>query len=634
MRVFSILKENPKRVLLAGVCCATLAIMGGTSVSGSAPWVVGDLVVCVGSGQCRVYSTPTTFTTISVPNNPKKGTGEPAWSSAFALYVVDASNQKISLFRKTDPHTLLQTIDTAANYSPGIPGPLVVDSAGNLYVGMTNADVILKYDRNGSFVAPITVASDNGGGVDWMALADDHSTLWYTSGSRSLQRFDLSTNTNGGTVPLLGPGVAGGIRILPVNHSFDPDDNLVVDGTSGILVADDGNIKLVAGGTEPKLYDVSNIANEGWRAVTLHPDGKTFVAATAAGEIYSFLIEGTGEPIDDPIQSGSSAISGLSFKGGNQPNIRSMNFTGSGTSALRVAVFGNPAAGPTEAFPRHAFGASIQSLPVGSNFSIVVSANWVVGDGECLPLATPENDYDCRAKNLDALARCIPYVSGSNSNCVFYHVEDDAITVPQAVAPGILKLIDFQHLVNSYEPAPCTGHETKGNPRMLFEGEPTGGSFEFDITTGATQTAGDPIFGGGRGGSDYAAFDRCLDAGGAELVISKPVENGIFQAGRSLPFEAKVLKNGAPVDALAPPYGMSLYVLHHDSGTFYFEPQPTPGSSSPFFKKRGTFGANWDTTGKPLGSYIACITSTSADGVEAGLFATGCVNFSLVAKTK
>jgi hypothetical protein len=225
-------------------------------------------------------------------------------------------------------------------------------------------------------------------------------------------------------------------------------------------------------------------------------------------------------------------------------------------------------------------------------------------------------------------------VSGSEDDCVFYHVEDEAVTIPPAVGPGLLKLIDFQHQVNSYTPDACTGHPTKGNPRMLFEGEPTGGPFEFDITAGATQTAGDPIFGGGRGGSDYAAFDRCLDAGGATLFILKPADGGSYQAGRSLPFDVKVQDDGANVDALMPPYGMSLYVLHHESGTFFVEPQPTPGSSSPFFKKRGGFGANWDTTGKPLGSYIACITSTNADGTGAGLFATGCVNFNLTAGKK
>jgi hypothetical protein len=170
---------------------------------------------------------------------------------------------------------------------------------------------------------------------------------------------------------------------------------------------------------------------------------------------------------------------------------------------------------------------------------------------------------------------------------------------------------------------------------MLFEPEPTGGSFESDITTGATQTAGDPIFGGGRGGSDYGAFDRCLDAGGAELMILKPVDGGTFQSGSSVPFDVKVLKNGVAVtDAVDPPNGMSLYILHNESGTFYFEPQPTPGGSSAFFKKRGGYGANFDTSGKPLGLYIAGITSTNAEGTGAGLFATGCVNFSLAAGKK
>ena len=652
MHVPTFLRGNLQRVLLSTVGCAALLLMGGASVTGSGSWQVGDLVVCVGSGQCRIYTSPTDFTTISVLNNPKKETGEPAWSSAFALYVVDARNQKVHLFSKTDPHTVLQTIDTSAN-SSGLPGPLVVDSAGNLYVGMTNGD-ILKYDRHGSFLAPTTVATENGGGVNWMALADDHQHLYYTSSGLSLQRINLGDLDS--DVWTLGGGAAAGLRILPVAQPLDPDETPVVDGSGGILVADGVNIKKVSvvegqtTATVDKTYDAPD--EDAWRAVTLHPDGKQFSALTAGGKIYSFELEGLGQPSGPVINTGSTDGSGLTFKGGPQPNIRAVHFTAGTTAvadAVKLAVFGNPVAGPTEAFPRHAFGILIPSLPAGSDALVVVSANWAKSDEVCPSVGeTVATDYDCRAAaNFVPTPRCIPYVSDSQTDCVFYRLEDDDLTVPTSLTDSLIKFIDFRNPANGYEPDGCTG-SPKGNPRMLFV-EEHGAAFTDDITVGITQTESDPIFGGGtgRGGSDYGAFDRCLgEAGGAIAQIVKPVGGSSSKSGSSIPFDVSVNRGGVDVpNAVAPPNNMSLLVRNNDTGATFLEPQPTPGSSPSFFTAvtvkvnrtttRTAYRANWDTNGKIPGSYTGCVTSIAQpDGTGefqdlAGLFAPVCVTFTI-----
>lgn len=644
MRVPRVPGGNPQRVFGGALGIAALSLLGGASVSGSSTWQVGDLAVCVGNGQCRIYSSTQPVTTISVPQNPKRDTGEPAWSSAFNLYVVDSRNQKVNLFAKTSPHSVLATIDTAANYAAGLPGPLVVDSAGNLYVGMTNADVILKYDRNGIFRSQIKAPTENGGGVDWMALADDHRTLWYTSGGRELQRLDLENGAIG-SVTLPGTGVAAGIRILTVTPSFNPNVTPVVNGTNGILVADGANIKLMAGGSQTKTYDVSD-TDEGWRALTLHPDGTTFLAATGDGRIYRFLIDGSGAPVGSPIVTGVSGISGLSVKGGAQLNIRPVRFASqtAATNVQALAVFGNPLATATDAFPRHAFGLRIPSLPANSDFPVVVSSNWAVGNGECLAGSTAATDYDCRAGGFTPLPRCIPYVSGSQSDCVFYRLEDDTLTVPTGLGGSLIKFIDFHVPANGYTPDPCTGGP-KGNPRMLFV-EEHGAAFTNDITIGSTQTATDPIFGGGTGrtGSDYGGFDRCLgDGGGAIATILKPANGSSVQVNSSVPFEVWITRDGQDVtNALDDPNDMSLFLYNNDTGASFLEPQPTPGGSPDFFTlvtvklsknvTRTLYRANWDSTGKPLGSYTGCVTSTDKVSEGPGLFAPVCVNFTVKGK--
>jgi hypothetical protein len=666
MRALSSLRGYLK-VLVWAVCFVALAATGGESLRGSAPWLVGDLVVCVGSGQCRIYPTGGgTPTSIAVPDNPKKDTGGAAWSSAFDLYVVDAWNKQVLKFSKTDPHTVNQTLDTEAAYSPGVPGPLLVDSAGNVYVGMKNAGVILKYDRNGLFPSQIDVATENGGGVDWMDLADDHKTLWYTSSGRTLQRVDLTDPDNTYTsIGLTGTGpnaIASGLRILFVPPPSTPGVVPDVDGSSGVLVADGNDIRII-GGTA-KTFDAAG--EDAWRAVTLHPDGRKFLAATAAGKIYTFeLTAGNGPggyvpPTGDVIDTGSTGISSLTVKGGLQLNVRPVNFTNT-TSAVsdvqRLAVFGNPAAGAGDPFPRHILGIWIPSLPALSDFPIVVSANWVLGDGACSN-PTDLSDYDCRASSFNPLPRCIPYVSSSQTDCVFYRLEDELLTIPEALAASLIKFIDFHLPANGYLPAACTVGDPlnlalrkKGNPRMLRDPDPVGGDFTQDITIGITQTATDPIFGSGTGGtrgSDYAAFDRCLgENGGAIAQILKPLTNANIKSNSSVPFDVSITRDGMDVgNAVTPPNNMSLFVRHNGTGVTFLEPQPTPGSSPNFFTAvtvkvnknttRTAYRANWDTTGKPTGSYTGCVSSiaqpdpvTNEIGDVAGLFAPVCVTFNI-----
>jgi len=318
------------------------------------------------------------------------------------------------------------------------------------------------------------------------------------------------------------------------------------------------------------------------------------------------------------------------------------------TNAQALAVFGDPMADASGAFPRHAFGIRIPALPAGSDFPVVVSANWAIGDGECPGGETAATDYDCRAAGFDPLPRCIPYVSGSQSDCVFYRLEDDALTVPTGLADSLIKFIDFHIPANGYAPDPLTGGP-KGNPRMLFVQE-HGAAFTDDITIGISQTDTDPIFGGGTGrtGSDYGAFDRPLgEGGGATAEILKPAAGSSNKSGSSIPFEVWATRDGEDVaNAVTPPNNMALLVRNNDTGATFLEPQPTPGSSPLFFQAvtvklaknttRIVYRANWDSSGKGPGSYTACVSSiaqplSGTDEFEdvAGLFAPVCVTFTI-----
>lgn len=627
------------------LCLATLALAAGTVTVSAATWTIGDIVVCVGSGKCTTYPAAGTPTSIQVPKSPKKETGGVAWTGGFDAWVVDSRNQQLVLFSKTT-QSVLKTIDTSLR-SSGHPGPIVIDSAGSLYVGMYDASTILKYDSAGTWVATFATSS----APAWMDLADDHKTLWFTTAAspRELQRIDLTGATTPGPValPIETGAAAGGFRLLPLASPFD--------GTGGFVLADAINIKRFGSSGAPQVYDVTG--EDGWLTVTFEPNGTTFLAATAAGRIYRFaLAGGAGALVVDT----ASTISGLSVKGGVQLNVRPLSFS-AGTNVQREAVYGNPTATANDPFPRHSVGVTVATSP--SAFTLLTSDNWAATDGVCQ--GTAATDYDCRTTQAFGTdpapsPRCLPYVSSSAADCVFYRYEDEAATLPTGVTSAdFITFIDYhepgKRVSSPYAHPTCTANIANGNPRLLRDPDPTPGQYEGDITIGITRTsATDPIFGSGKGtsGSDYGAFDRCLadGVGGTTASFSKPAANSTNKFGSSIPFLMFVVDaNGNDVtNAVDAPNNISL-AIRHSSGRTFLAPQPTPGSSPVFFQKvtvkmgkttRIGYAANLDTTPflgsdgqRLLGNYVACATSinqgTGTTGGQPGQFAPVCIGFSL-----
>jgi hypothetical protein len=148
------------------------------------------------------------------------------------------------------------------------PESIVFDSGGNAYVGQADGTTqVRKFDSSGNFLAAFSPATEERG-TDWIDLAADQKTLYYTSEGTHVKRFDLSTNQqllDLNSVPL--PGLnAYALRILN-------------DG--GVLVADtDRVVRLDNSGNIAKTYLASSIepSNEGpvLFGMSLDPDGTSF----------------------------------------------------------------------------------------------------------------------------------------------------------------------------------------------------------------------------------------------------------------------------------------------------------------------------------------------------------------------
>jgi hypothetical protein len=171
------------------------------------------------------------------------------------LYVTDFTANAVSKFPGLGP---------AAGFGSGYnckPESIVFDQAGNAYVGETGCShAIVKLDPYGTITAVHQPAVEQQG-TDWIDLASDQCTIYYTSQGASVLRFNTCTRQQ--MTPLTSQLTEGlALRILP-------------DG--GVVVADLKNIKRFdATGKSLQTYDAPG--EDCWSALALDSDGASFWA--------------------------------------------------------------------------------------------------------------------------------------------------------------------------------------------------------------------------------------------------------------------------------------------------------------------------------------------------------------------
>ncbi len=234
-----------------------LFLMGGYSVTYAADqFQLGDVFAGVDSGGNVQWWRGTSILHTLNTGSGTYTTGM-ATDSAGNLYVTNF-NGTVSKFDKNG--TLL-----SSNYLTGGAGSsyesIVVDKAQNFYVGDAGQNQIRKFNSAGTLLDSKTAVIEDRG-TDWIDLAADQKTMYYTSEGQKLMTIDMSTGVQGADVTnLLTGGAAFAIRLLG-------------DGT--VLVANTADIKRVnlSDGSIMQTYDVAG--QNAWFALNLDPDGKTF----------------------------------------------------------------------------------------------------------------------------------------------------------------------------------------------------------------------------------------------------------------------------------------------------------------------------------------------------------------------
>jgi hypothetical protein len=303
------MKIRRKMVISLLAVLALLVSMSPVVMAVATPFEIGDVFASVNNGQVQQWrdigGNMTLMDTLS--DGQGSFTTGSATDAAGNLYVTNFGNANLVRYAGPNtPHTATipfvdPFVDNTGAGSPSATESIVFDQAGNFYLGHAggNAD-IFKYSANGTYIEQYDVADDLVGS-DWIDLAADQTTMFYTSEGRAIQRYDVGTDTqlaNFATLPGLGNAFA--LRIL---------------GDGGLLVADRSNIKrLDSSGNVTQTYDIAGQDN--WFALNLDPDGTSFWSGDFGNDFFYKFDIGSGailETVDTGM--GGGALFGLSVYG-------------------------------------------------------------------------------------------------------------------------------------------------------------------------------------------------------------------------------------------------------------------------------------------------------------------------------
>lgn len=284
------------------ISLVVLPVNSPDRVSASTTWSVGDVFAGVARGLYNVYDNNGVFKETISDRLGGFTTGCAFNNTLDKLYTTNFSNTKVVVYDDASPHAIVQTVDTALQNPSGHSESVVFAASGDFYVGHPdgNGD-ILRYNSAGVFQQAYDVAVESRGS-DWMDLAADQVTMFYTSEGGAIKRYDVSG---------AGAQLADFANIGGVSYAFrllSPGD-----GSGGLLVANTSDVKRLDGtGAVVQTYDVAG--EDAWFSLNLDPNGTSFWAGDfGTNNFYRFNIS-TGLVEVGPIASGGSLF-GLCVKG-------------------------------------------------------------------------------------------------------------------------------------------------------------------------------------------------------------------------------------------------------------------------------------------------------------------------------
>lgn len=292
------MKSRGSRTCSGSLSVAALALFGlGVATPARATvFEIGDVFASIGTGQVAHFDKNLTY--IETLDTTKGGfTTGSAFDAAGNLYVTNFSTASIAKFDRTGALADAEFVlcDPGASCES-----IVFDKTGNFYVGQASGTQdILKFDSAGTRLASYDVATERLGS-DWMDLAADQNTMYYTSEGYTVKRYDVSSGTQLADFATSLPGAAA--------YAF----RLLADG--GLLVADfANNLRLDSTGSIVDTYDIDG--NNGWFALNLDPDGTSFWTGDSGTNVLARFDIATGAVLQSLDLDTLAELSGVQLFG-------------------------------------------------------------------------------------------------------------------------------------------------------------------------------------------------------------------------------------------------------------------------------------------------------------------------------
>jgi hypothetical protein len=272
----------PRRATLgaAAILLATALVAAPASANG-VPIHSGDLLVSTGHGKIRHFD-PTGKLLDTLDVDPASSTRDDntgvCFTPALKMYTANFSPGSSNIF------------DAGGNpVGPAFVAGFhenescVVDANDNVHYGNSNSASpgIVKVDATGHLLATYPAAKD-GNGVDWIDLAGNQCTVFYTSESNLIKRYNVCSSTQ---LPDFAKSFASfGLRCFAIR--IRPDGEVMVactnqNGASNVY-------RLDPTGKVVQTYPGSSLPGQkSVYALSLDPDNKTFwVADEDIGQVY------------------------------------------------------------------------------------------------------------------------------------------------------------------------------------------------------------------------------------------------------------------------------------------------------------------------------------------------------------
>jgi hypothetical protein len=309
-----------------------------TPLFAAVPFNVGDVFAGVGNGRFNHFSP--TGTLLETLNDGQVAGGQNAttgmcFDPAGNLYGTNLNANSMSKFSNNG--TLLAATFGSFNASPE---SCLIIGANTMYVSQVEGTGdILKLDLSGSQLASYNTARS-----DWIDLASDLCTMFYTDEGPTIRRFNVCTNTALPDFVTVPGATFFALRIL---------------SNGDVLVAAQQSVRRFnSAGTE--ITPAYTAAGENFFfALNLDPDGTHFWSGgITTGTIYKFNLTPVGPPVlsfsSQAASSGGTILAGLAIFGeviAGQPTPTPTGPPATATPTRTPTINAGAAVVPTLSFP-------------------------------------------------------------------------------------------------------------------------------------------------------------------------------------------------------------------------------------------------------------------------------------------